>query len=98
MRLVLEQVEADNFNGEGASLDPRDRNWTITETVAVSGALDTVKASGIARTTNPTAVSDGDNQRFSVDDLGRQLVRPVPGKRFNINRLCDFDDWNRNNS
>ena len=70
-------VGATILNGEGASLDPRDRNWTITETVAVSGALDTVKASGIARTTNPTAVSDGDNQRFSVDDLGRQLVRPV---------------------
>ena len=70
-------IGATILNGEGASLDPRDRNWTITETVAVSGALDTVKASGIARTTNPTAVSDGDNQRISTDDLGRQLVRPI---------------------
>lgn len=45
--------------------------------VVVSGALDTVKASGIARQTNPTPVGDGDNQRIATDDLGRQLVRPV---------------------
>mgnify|MGYP001577974113 FL=1 len=70
-------VSASLLNGDGNSLDPRDRNWTISETVAVSGALDTVKSSGIARQTNPTAVSDGDNQRISLDDLGRQLVRPV---------------------
>src|SRR3990167_157135 len=46
-------------------------------TVTVTGALDTVKSSGIARTTNPTAVSDGDNQRISTDDLGRTLTRPI---------------------
>ena len=73
-------IGATILNGEGASLDPRDRNWSITETVVVSGALDTVKASGIARQTNPVAVSDGDNQRFSVDDLGRQLVRPIQAR------------------
>ncbi len=73
-------VGASLLNGEGNSLDPRDRNWTITEIVAVSGSLDTVKSIGIARQTNPTAVSDGDNQRFSTDDLGRQLVRPVQAR------------------
>ncbi len=74
---ITNSVAATLLNGDGNSLDPRDRNWTITETVAVSGSLDTAKASGIARQTNPTPVSDGDNQRIALDDLGRQLVRPV---------------------
>lgn len=70
-------VGASLLNGDGNAYDARDRNWTITETVVVSGALDTIKASGIARQTNPTAVSDGDNQRISTDDLGRILTRPM---------------------
>lgn len=70
-------VGATLLNGDGNSLDPRDRNWTIAETVAVAGSLDTVKAVGIARQTNSTAVSDGDNQRIATDDLGRQLTRPI---------------------
>lgn len=74
---ITNSIGATILSGDGNSLDPRNRNWTITETLVVSGALDTIKASGIARTTNPTAVSDGDNQRIALDDLGRQLTRPV---------------------
>lgn len=36
-----------------------------------------VKVGGTAMQTNPTAVSDGDIIRFTGDDLGRQLVRPI---------------------
>ena len=35
-----------------------------------------VKVGGIARTTNPTAVTDGDRVSASYDALGRQLVTP----------------------
>ncbi len=74
---ITNSIGATILSGDGNSLDPRNRNWTITETLVVSGALDTIKASGIARQTNPTAVSDGDNQRIALDDLGRQLTRPI---------------------
>ena len=36
-----------------------------------------VQSGGIARTTNPTAVADGDVVKSSHDDLGRQLMRPL---------------------
>jgi hypothetical protein len=36
-----------------------------------------LKNGGIARTGNPTAVSNGDMVAWSADDLGRQVVRPV---------------------
>lgn len=36
-----------------------------------------VKIGGTAMQTNPTAVSDGDIIRFTGDDLGRQLMRPI---------------------
>lgn len=74
---VTNSISATLLNGDGNSLDPRDRNWTINETLIVSGALDTIKASGVARQTNPTPVSDGDNQRLATDDLGRVLTRPM---------------------
>lgn len=37
---------------------------------------DITKKTGIARTTNPTAVLDGQDVKASYDDLGRQLNRP----------------------
>lgn len=47
----------------------------------VSDAADTgnapVKIGGIARTANPTAVAGGDRVSMSMDDLGRQITRPV---------------------
>lgn len=36
-----------------------------------------LKVGGVAVTANPTAVSGGDRVKFTADDLGRQLVRPV---------------------
>ncbi len=36
-----------------------------------------VKTGGVARTTNPTAVDDGDRVGASFDDVGRQLMLPV---------------------
>ena len=41
-------VGATILNGDGSSLDPRDRNWTITETVPISAAvaLDVKQVSG----------------------------------------------------
>ena len=36
-----------------------------------------LKTGGVAVQTNPTAVADGDRVRFTADDLGRQLTRPV---------------------
>lgn len=35
-----------------------------------------LKVGGVARTTNPTAVADGDRVSASFDDLGRQLTTP----------------------
>lgn len=42
----------------------------------VGGGLDSMFVH-IARTTNPTAVSDGADIRPSTDKLGRQLIRPI---------------------
>lgn len=59
---------------------------SITNTVqaigdVVSDTADTgsapVKVGGIARTTNPTAVGDGDRVSSTNDDVGRQLIRPL---------------------
>lgn len=36
---ITNSVAASLLNGDGATLDPRDRNWTITETVPVSGTF-----------------------------------------------------------
>jgi len=36
-----------------------------------------LKVGGVAMQTNPTAVADGDRVRFTADDLGRQITRPV---------------------
>lgn len=36
-----------------------------------------LKVGGIARTTNPTAHGDGQSSALSLDDLGRQITRPV---------------------
>ena len=36
-----------------------------------------VQMGGIARTANPTAVAGGDVVKMSMDDLGRQITRPV---------------------
>lgn len=57
----------------------------ITSTVVVgdtvSDAVDSgsapLKNGGIARTTNPTAVADGDRVAATYDDVGRELIRPV---------------------
>lgn len=58
---------------------------SITSTVAVgdteADAADSgsapLKIGGIARTANPTAVANGDRVSATLDDLGRQLMRPV---------------------
>lgn len=39
-----------------------------------------VKIGGKARTTNPTAVANGDRVDASFDDIGRQMVRPVQAR------------------
>ena len=44
-----------------------------------SGLIDTgnpVKTGGVARTTNPTAVDNGDRVGASYDDVGRQITTP----------------------
>jgi hypothetical protein len=43
----------------------------------VSGSVDSVSVSGVAMTTNPTAVSDAAAVSFKADKIGRQLARPV---------------------
>lgn len=58
---------------------------SLTSVVAVgdivADAADTgsapLKTGGIARTTQPSAVADGDRVSFTADKMGRQLVRPV---------------------
>lgn len=54
---------------------------TVTVGPTVADAADDgnapVQMGGIARTTNPTAVAGGDVVKASMDDIGRQLVRPV---------------------
>lgn len=47
-----------------------------TDSVFVTGSADSMLAYQ-ARTTNPTAVSDGADVRPSADKLGRTLVRPI---------------------
>ena len=57
----------------------------LTSTIVVGDTLDDaaddgaapVKMGGIARTANRTAVSAGDRVSATMDDLGRQLMRPV---------------------
>ncbi|KKR20040.1 MAG: hypothetical protein UT51_C0009G0014 [Candidatus Nomurabacteria bacterium GW2011_GWC2_39_41] len=39
-----------------------------------------IKAGGVARTANPTAVAGGDVVSASYDDVGRQLTRPVQAR------------------
>lgn len=39
-----------------------------------------VQISGISRTANPTAITGGGITKFSTDDLGRQLIRPVQAR------------------
>lgn len=76
------------LNGDGVTLDPRNRNWTITEGVEIkqiSGFVNSVYVTGSmdsmlvyqARTTNPTPITDGNDIRASADDLGRQVMRPI---------------------
>lgn len=48
---------------------------TLHDAVDIGAAP--VKVGGVAVTTNPTAVSDGDRVNFRADDLGRQLIRNV---------------------
>ena len=45
-------------------------------TMAPEGTTLTNTQGGVARTANPSAISDGGAVRSSYDDLGRQLVRP----------------------
>ena len=40
-------------------------------------AGEVVKVGGVARTSNPTAVANGDRVQFHADKLGRQIMRPV---------------------
>ena len=49
---------------------------SVLNTVTVTGALDTVRASGVTRQANPTAVV-ADVVPIGLDDLGRQISRPV---------------------
>lgn len=44
---------------------------------AVDDGSAPVQMGGIARTANPTAVAGGDVVKASMDDLGRQIMRPV---------------------
>jgi hypothetical protein len=44
---------------------------------AVDDGSAPIQMGGIARTANPTAVAGGDVVKASMDDLGRQIVRPV---------------------
>lgn len=148
---ITNSIATSILNGDGVALDPRNRNWTITETVPISsantidvkqvsgasdsvnvltmpaivvtsitntiaaanvdstgvqysgsnpvpvysantfdvrqfsGAIDSVFVSGAAdsffayeaRTTNPTAKSDGADVRPKADKLGRALTRPI---------------------
>lgn len=48
----------------------------FTDSVFVTGSADSMLAYQ-ARTTNPTAVSDGGDVRPSADDLGRTITRPI---------------------
>lgn len=48
----------------------------FSDSVFVTGSADSMLAYQ-ARTTNPTAVSDGGDIRPSADDLGRTLTRPI---------------------
>ena len=50
-------------------------DWDATHDSAAS--TDGAQVMGEARTTNPTAVGDGDAVRLRTDDLGRQLTRPI---------------------
>lgn len=54
---------------------------TIAVGVTVAGATDAgnapVKVGGIARTTNPTAMTDGQAVSSSYDSLGRQVIRTL---------------------
>ena len=57
-------------------------NSVLATGVTLHGAADTgdapIKVGGVAVTTaNPTAVAGGDRVRFTADELGRQLTRPV---------------------
>ena len=56
-------------------------NSTVTVGPVVEDAVDDgsapVQVGGTARTTNPTAVANGDVVKSSYDDLGRLLTRPV---------------------
>ena len=56
-------------------------NSVLATGVTLHDAVDTgeapIKIGGTAMQTNPTAVADGDRVRFTADDLGRQLIRPV---------------------
>ena len=48
---------------------------TALRIIQAGNAGSSVTASGISRTSNPSAIPDGDEVKFSADDLGRQLVR-----------------------
>jgi len=53
------------LNGDGNTLDPRDRNWTITESLnvnQVSGAIYSVSMSDVFATTTASTVVNPDNQ------------------------------------
>ena len=66
----------------GAGLPVTIQNASLTVTGSLAGdvahdAVDSgnpVKVGGQARTTNPTAVADGDRVNFTADKLGRQVV------------------------
>lgn len=78
---VLADVDGQLKTSSGATITSIS---TSVETKQVSGFADSVYVVGSAdsmlvyqaRTTNPTATSDGGDVRPSADDLGRQLITP----------------------
>lgn len=64
-----------NVNVNGALNSVLATGTTLSDAVDDGDAP--IKIGGVAVTANPTAVAGGDRVRFTSDDLGRQLVRPV---------------------
>lgn len=84
---INNSVSVSLLNGDGATLDPRDRNWTISETVPVSGTFyqatqpvsGTVAVSGITNTVasanvDSTGVQYSGSNPFPVNLISQSLA------------------------
>ena len=86
--LIVNQVSGASWSAAitaGATLDVQQVSgsaWSIAtgptslDVQQVSGGLWSTEVSGIARTTNPSAVADTAAVKSSHDDLGRQVITP----------------------